>query len=256
MSLAQKIKKMEIRVARKIALGSLKHLSKHLDDNFEKEAKKLLGARPTAVTLYNCVEELRQNKTKNKTKELIKKLKENPKKIAENGYRLLKGKTIMTHCHSTTVVELLKKSKPKVFVTKTDPVDQGIKTAKKLATSKIDTTLIIDSACGYYMPKCDALVVGTDAIRKEGNVNKIGTLAMSVVAKEFGKKVFVAGSTLKIDKRPEVEIEMRSPREINKSIKGVEIKNPAFDITPYKYIDKIITEQGVYSPKKIKELFK
>lgn len=247
MSVVNDIKRLKIQGAVNIAEAGLKHLKKYINkSNFNKEAGKLIKARPTAVPLFNAINEVKKDRTKKKIDELLTLIKTSKKKIARQ--RLFKKKvTVMTHCHSSEVVALLKKNKSKikkVYVTETRPRNQGLLTLKDLRGIRV--VFIVDSACGYYMKDTDAVLVGSDALRKEGNVNKIGTLPLAITASAFNKPFYVVASKLKIDKRKKIEIEMRDPKEVSK-IK-TKILNPAFDITPWRYVTAIITEDGIKKP--------
>ena len=189
--------------------------------------------------------------------ELLKTIMDAPKNISKNflkeilefGYKDL---TIMLHCHSSeTTHSIISASKNginiKAYVTETRPKMQGIITAKELLSNGIDVTYIVDSAAGYYMKYVDLFVSGIDSIREEGIVNKIGTYMMALAAKDNKKSVWFVGDYLKLDNRKDPYIEMRDPREIidPNELKGAKILNPAFDITPWKLIDKVITDRGV-----------
>lgn len=270
----RKIKSVEIQGAKEIAIYSLKFLrrfckKKGFGRAFRRVANELETARPTAVVLHNCLEILRKEKSLETIDELLKKFENVNKKIALNGLELFKKKkyTILTHCHSGEALAVIKKLKRKgkkisVIATETDPLEQGVKTAKELARARIPVTLIIDSAVGYFMPDVDAVIVGTDAMRKEGVVNKIGTKLYATAAKEHKKPFYVAGNTLKIDKRKKFEIEQRPAKEVYRELvkqyrlKRVKIRNPAFDITPWKFVSKVITERGVYTPSQIKKMLR
>jgi len=259
--LIRKIKNLEIQGAKEIAIESLKFLKSFSKKNgfgkqFDIVCKRLNNTRPTAVVLHNCLEIIRKNKNIETIDKLLEFLSSD--KISNHGIKIIKKKSvIMTHCHSSEALSLIKKIKTKkVFVTETEPREQGIKTAKELAKEKISTTLIIDSAKGFFMPEADCVIIGADALRKEGVVNKIGSYPLSVLAKEHGKQFFVVADTLKIDRRKKFEIEERPAREVYKKIKGVKIRNPAFDITPWKFVTSVITEKGVFKPEKILEMIK
>jgi len=270
----RKIKSVEIQGAKEIAIYSLKFLrrlckKKGFGREFTRAANELEKARPTAVVLHNCLEIIRKKKSLKTIDELLKNLKRVNKDIAANGVKLFKKKkyTILTHCHSGEALAVIKQLKRKgkkisVIATKTDPLEQGVKTAKELARARIPVTLIIDSAVGYFMPSVDAVVVGTDAMRMEGVVNKIGTSLYATKAKEYNIACYIVGNTLKLDKRKKFKIEQRPAKEVYKELirpgqlKGVKIKNPAFDITPWKFVSKVITERGVYTPAQIKRMLK
>ncbi len=259
----KRIKSLEIQGATNIARESLLYLkafsrSSGFGTAFDRECKKLLATRATAVALYNILEELRKDKSAEKIEELLKRMEESRHKIAKNGIEIFRKKsTLITHCHSTEVVSLLTLSKRKinnVYATETRPKYQGVKTAKELSSAGIPVALITDSAAGYFMPRVDFVVVGADAIRREGIVNKIGTLPLAIVSKEYSKPFYVVASTLKFDRRKKLSIEMRPSKEIHSRMKDIRIGNPAFDITDWKYITGVITETGIKKPEYIKGL--
>jgi len=264
-TLVKKIKTMEIRGAREIALESLKFLRKFcrkkgFGKEFEKAARKLEKTRPTAVVLHNCLEKIREKRKIETINKLLRRLNRATKEIAKRGSRIIKdGYTIMTHCHSEEAVAVIKQAfkegkKIKVYATMTEPRDQGLITAKELTTMGIDTILIIDSAIEFFIKDVDIVIVGTDAIRKEGIVNKIGTYPMAVVAKEHKKPFYVVGDTLKLDRRKKLIIEERAVSEVYKD--GLAIRNPAFDVTPWKYVKRVITEKGILTPGNILKMLK
>lgn len=259
----KRIKSLEIQGATNIARESLLYLkafskSSGFGTAFDRKCKKLVTTRTTAVPVYNVIEELRKDKSAEKIEELLKKIEENRHEISKNGIRIFRKKSIvMTHCHSSEVISFLKYSKSSIkiaFVTETRPMYQGIKTAKELSSAGIPVTLITDSAAGYFMPRVDFVVVGADAIRKEGIVNKVGTLPLAVVSKEFNKHFYVVASSLKFDRRKAFAIEMRPSGEIHSRMKGIKTGNPAFDITDWKYITGVITETGIKAPEQIKRM--
>lgn len=270
----RKIKSVEVQGAKQIALFSLKFLrgyaKKHgFGKEFMHAAKELEKARPTAVVLHNCLDVVKKEKTLKSIDDLIMKLNNFDYLLAAQGLREFKKTeyTILSHCHSgeaLSVIKVLKRHgrKIKVITTETDPLEQGVKTAKELARAKIPVTLIVDSAVGHFIKDVDMVVVGTDALRKEGVVNKIGTSLYAIAAKEHKKPVYVIGNSLKIDRREKFEIEERSSDEVYRElstsgkIKGVKIRNPAFDITPWKNVEKVITEAGRYTPKEIKNIIR
>ncbi len=262
--IADDIKQLRMQGARQIALESLHYLRKFSNSNgfgkkFGHECKRLLAARPTAVVLYNVLKELEKDRTTKKIDALTAELIDADKKIASNGKKIFKKNiTVMTHCHSHEVVSLLiaqAKKIRRVYITETRPFYQGRITAMELA-GKVPATLIVDSAAGFYMGDVDAVIVGCDALRKDGVVNKIGTLMLAITACEFGRRVYVVGDTLKIDKRKSMKIEMREPREVGKPIKYVDIKNPVFDITPWKYVHSVLNERGIHRTKQFLEMLK
>ena len=271
---SRKSKRQSVQGAKNIAIFSLKFLrtvakKKGFGKQFRRAARELEKTRPTAVVLHNCLEIVRKEKTLESIDELLKRLDSMNKNLASRGLKVFKRKeyTILTHCHSSealAVIKALKRNGKRISViaTETDPLEQGVRTVKELAKARIPVTLIIDSAVGYFMPDIDAMIVGTDGFRKEGVVNKIGTKLYAIAAKQHRKPVYVVGDMLKVDKRKKFEIEQRPAKEVydnlmkNYHLKRVKIKNPAFDITPWEFVSKIITECGVYTPAQMKKMLR
>jgi len=265
-SFVSRVKSLEIQGAQEIAVASLKFLRTYgkahgFGKKFSDALDELEASRPTAVVMHNCFEELRKSPSSSSIEKLLAKIKSSNRKIAENAKFIKWGDTVMVHCHSGTAIAVLKHAwksgkKISVIATETEPKQQGVKTARELAEAAVSVTLITDSAISYFMPQVDYVIIGSDALRHEGNVNKIGSLNMALAAREFGKPYYVAASTLKLDGRKKVEIEMRPPSEVYRSIKGVKVSNPAFDITPWKFVSRIITEKGVMTPGNLMKLMK
>jgi ribose 1,5-bisphosphate isomerase len=267
-----RIRNVEVQGAKEIALYSLKFLrrlakKKGFGKEMNRAMRELEHARPTAVVLHNCLRLIRYSKSMRTIDTLIERLENINDDIVANGLKLFRKKqyTILTHCHSgeaLAVIKAMKKRRKRIRViaTETDPLEQGVKTVKELAKARVPVTLIIDSAVGYFMPDIDAVVVGTDAMRKEGVVNKIGTKLYAMAAKAHKKPFYVVGNTFKLDKRKDFRIEQRSPKEVYRELMrpgrltGVKIKNPAFDITPWEYVTRVITEDGVFTPTQIKKM--
>lgn len=262
-----RIKSLEIQGAKQIAIESLRFLrdfakKKGFGKDFDNACKKLAKARPTAVVLHNCLDILKKERNVKIINKLLRQLSDATKKIGINGSKLIKsGYVIMTHCHSGEALAVIKQAwkegkKISVYATETEPKHQGIKTVKELAELGIPVTLIADPAFGFFMPEVDVVITGSDAMRKEGNINKIGTYALAIVAHQNRKPYYVAGNTLKLDTRKKVLIEERPIHEVYRDLKGVKIRNPAFDLTPWKYVTRVITEKGVMTPGNVLRLLK
>jgi ribose 1,5-bisphosphate isomerase len=145
----------------------------------------------------------------------------------------------------------------KVICTETRPSLLGRVTARELFKHSIDTTFIVDSAAQAFISKAEFVVVGADAFTPEGNVvNKIGTYGLAVLAYEAHKPFYIVSELLKFDSimvYSAVEgVEQRCPDEVwQDAPKGLDVRNPAFDVTPSKYISGLICEKGIISPKNI-----
>jgi len=274
------IKSIKIQGAREVAKAGLRALEitarkskagsrKELLQELQKTSQKLIKIRPTEPALQNSVAgvlvQLRHTEMtdlkkfrKHAVKVLGSRIKELDKvleKISQFGSGIIQDRdTILTHCHSHTVIEIFRKAKAggkkfQVIATETRPLYQGLKTAKELLKAGIPVIYCIDSATGAIMGKATKVLVGCDAILPDGSiVNKIGTLPIAIVAKRFGKPFYVAGETIKFTKK--IEIEHRNPKEVTdpKKIPGAKIINPAFDVVPAEFIEAIITEKGITEP--------
>jgi methylthioribose-1-phosphate isomerase len=146
-----------------------------------------------------------------------------------------------------------------VLADETRPYLQGARlTAWELGREGIPTTLIADNMAGHMMAtgEVDAVVVGADRIAANGDVaNKIGTYTLAVLARENGLPFYVAAPVSTIDLRTpsgdKIKIEERAPEEVTHhggrrlAPEGVSVRNPAFDVTPYRYVTAIVCERGV-----------
>ena len=266
--------------------------------NYLENAKKILfETRPTAVNLAWGLQKIMQvAKTANTVDEIRKSVVETAKKMADediqinmslgkNGSELFNDNdVVMTHCNAGAlatvgygtalgVIRATKESgkKIKVIATETRPVQQGSRlTAFELKHDGIDVSLIPDTAVGYTMANglVNKIVVGADRILQSGHVyNKIGTYQVAIMAKQHNIPFYVAAplSTFDLQSKPtDVIIEQRKASEVTEiggkktAPDGIDVINPAFDMTPPELISGIITEKGVAKPpfqESIKELF-
>ncbi len=197
-------------------------------------------------------------------------------KIGEFGFSLLKEhKTLLTHCNagglataaygtalSPIYVGLEKGKAFKVYADETRPLLQGSRiTALELMEAGVPVTLICDNMAAFVMAqgKIDAVIVGADRITANGDTaNKIGTYSVALAAKEHGIPFYVAAPSSTFDTTlesgKEIPIEERGQEEIVNGFgkltgpEKVPVYNPAFDVTPHRYITAIITEKGVLEP--------
>ncbi len=255
-------------------------------------AKTLYETRPTAVSLPNAlryvlrgmsgetVSELRAS-TIARAEEFQVDLSQAQSKLGEIGSnRLRDGDVVMTHCHSTDALSCLEAAvedgkEIEAIVKETRPRKQGHITARQLRELGVPVTLVVDNAARRYLDRADHVLVGADSIAADGSViNKVGTSGLAVNARERGVPVMVAAQTIKL--HPDtmtghtVEIEMRAEREVvsdeqradiagERADDGLVVENPAFDVTPPRYVDAIVTERGQFPPESIvilmRELF-
>jgi methylthioribose-1-phosphate isomerase len=182
------------------------------------------------------------------------------------------GATVLTHCNAGalatagygTALGVIRAAveagkQVAVFADETRPFLQGARlTSWELHKDGIPVTLITDNMSGHFMKagKIDCVVVGADRIARNGDVaNKIGTYMVAVLAHENGIPFYVAAPTSTVDlasaSGAEIPIEDRPSREVTHvgvqalAPEGVAVANPAFDVTPNRYVTAIITERGV-----------
>ena len=269
-----------------------------LIQDLEKAKKILFETRPTAINLSWGLEKImkiaEQGKTVSEIRDtVIVKAKEMAeedininKRMGKNGAELFQDNdTIMTHCNAGalatvaygTALGVIRATNEsgkniKVIATETRPVQQGSRlTAFELKHDGIDVSLIPDTAVGYTMANdlVNGVVVGADRILQTGHVfNKIGTYQVATMAKRHNIPFYVAAplSTFDLENKPEdVIIEQRKSSEVTgigdkkTAPDGINVINPAFDMTPPELISGIITENGIAKPpyeESIKKLFK
>ncbi len=253
------IKNLKIQGARAIAIAGIKILKKihevsGFGDDFEYMCDRLEKTRPTAVPMHNAIETIKTKRNEFVFDELLFFLEDSKEKISAHTQTvIIEGATYMTHCHSSEVVAAFKMGKRegknfRVIVTETRPALQGKITAKELMDAGIDVTYIVDSAASSFIKQTNAVIMGIDSIREEGVYNKIGSYAIALAANKAGTPVYFLGNTMKIDRRKTIMIEERPSKEVIdlRTLKGADIKNPAFDMTPWNLIEAVITERGKY----------
>jgi translation initiation factor 2B subunit (eIF-2B alpha/beta/delta family) len=118
----------------------------------------------------------------------------------------------------------------------------------------VPVTLVIDSALGLYLIKADLVLVGADSISEKSFINKVGTHALSLLAKEFGIPFYMVSERTKLISkkwRPHLKLQA-DPREVfSKRLKNVKIENAYFEEIPLSYCKKIITPEGFLLPSRI-----
>jgi ribose 1,5-bisphosphate isomerase len=290
---AEKIRRIEIQGARNVAIAAIQALQTLAEQTKAETKPQLLSELKFAQSLFSAARETEPlmrnamhyiiNQTQNAPTEKIEALRQvvianadrflkdlnaSRERAAEVGAkRIGDGSVVFTHCHSSTVTRMLAKAKAdgvdfRVICTETRPAYQGRITAKELVKLGIDTTFIVDSAARTFMGDADIVVVGADAITSEGNViNKIGTGGIALLAHEARKPFYVVSELLKFD--PETlggkceKIEQRNPAEVwAEAPTELIVKNPAFDVTPSRYIHGLVCEEGIIPSQTIVEVMR
>ncbi|TKX58068.1 ribose 1,5-bisphosphate isomerase [Halorubrum sp. ASP1] len=246
-------------------------------------ARTLRETRPTAVSLPNALRYVLQRMEGDSVDRLRRSIVDASESFVDQldraqedlgqvgANRLADGDTVMTHCHSTDALACIEAAVEQgksisAVVKETRPRQQGHITAEALREMGVPVTLIVDSAARRYLDEVDHVVVGADSIAADGGViNKIGTSGLAVNARERGVPIMTAAQTIKL--HPEtltghtVEIEMRSEEEViepgtRDAIGDITVENPAFDVTPPRYMDAIVTEHGQFPPESIVTLMR
>lgn len=279
------------------AIQSKAMTKEELISDLETAKKILFETRPTAVNLGWALEKImsvaKQGKDVSDTKNAIintaKRMAEEDIQInmemGKHGSKLFENNDIiMTHCNAGalatvaygTALGVIRATKEngkniKVIATETRPVQQGSRlTAFELKHDGIDVSLIPDTAVGYTMANglVNKVIVGADRILRTGHVfNKIGTYQVALIAKQHGIPFYVAAplSSFDLQSNPnDVVIEQRKAEEVTQigdrktAPEGIDVINPAFDMTTPELITGIITEAGIAKPpyeESIKKLF-
>jgi ribose 1,5-bisphosphate isomerase len=288
---ADRIRKLAVQGARNVAIAAIKALEALAGETTAKTRKEfmeelseardvLFASRSTEPLMRNAVRWIIsqvENSGREKVDALaevvassssrfLKDLEASKECIAEIGAKRIRdGMVVFTHCHSSTVTNILRKAKEdgktfEVVCTETRPVFQGRITAKELLSLDIKTTFIVDSAARSFIRNADLVIVGADAITSEGNVvNKIGTGTIALLAQEARKPFYVVAELLKFDPTTVcgdyAQIEERNPDEVWKDPpEKLLIRNPAFDVTRRDFIHGIICEEGIIPPHAVSEV--
>lgn len=253
-------------------------------------AAVIAGARPTAVNLAVGVERARAEAASlaadgaddqavaEGLARLVRTLADEDeaacRAIGAHGAALLRpGSRLLTHCNAGSLATAFYGTAlgvayaaaeqgrlARVYADETRPVGQGARlTAWELARAGVPVTLLCDSMAGAAMAKglVDAVVVGADRIAANGDVaNKVGTYAVAVLARHHGIPLYVAAPTTTIDlgcpDGEAIPIEERDASEVLAApIEGVEVWNPAFDVTPAALVTAVVTERGAFAPEDV-----
>ena len=257
-------------------------------EEFRKAALQLRATRPTAVNLFWAIDRMRKAAEKlpdepegaayHLEKEAMAIYDEDVaanRRMGANGAKLLKSGSVITHCNAGalatagygTALGVVRAAvaageKMHVYVGETPPLLQGARlTAWELGKDGIPCTVMTDSMAAAILQagKAQAAIVGADRIAANGDVaNKIRTYGLAVLCRAHKVPFYVAAPVSTIDPAirtgKAIPIEERDGREVTHFLgtriapDGVPVINPAFDVTPAKYVTAIVTERGVIRP--------
>jgi methylthioribose-1-phosphate isomerase len=270
------------------AYNSKSSSRKSLLEDLEVAREVIKRQRPTAVNLFWGVDRVleRARSIRGSIEEIKTAVVAEAQKIADEDAAqnraignigsvfIESGDSVLTHCNAGELATVeygtalgvirwawQQGKRFKVIADETRPLLQGARlTAYELKRDGIPVTLITDNMAGWLMHKglVNKIIVGADRIVQDGVVNKIGTFSVAVLAHEHGIPFYVAAPTSTFDmahKAADVIIEERKPEEVTHVCSlpiapdGIAVMNPAFDVTPLKYVSAIICEKRIYCRK-------
>jgi translation initiation factor eIF-2B subunit alpha/methylthioribose-1-phosphate isomerase len=286
---AYAIKDMVVRGAPAIGVAAAYAMAQAmlLGLGIEAAERTIRETRPTAQDLFTAVEYMKKRideggDPKKSAEEYVDTILEKCKKIGQHGEKLISNdQKILTHCNAGALatVDFGTALAPIrfaheggkeifVFVDETRPRLQGARlTTWELQNEGIPHALIADNAAGHYMQRgeIDLVIVGADRITRSGDfANKIGTYEKAVLAFENDIRFYVAapvttfdfslesGGDIPIEERGEEEVLVVRGNPI--APQGTRAKNPAFDVTPSKFVTAFITESGIIKPEDVPSL--
>jgi translation initiation factor eIF-2B subunit delta len=221
--------------------------------------KALVDAQPSMAPMVNLVNQLfaainaleDQQSIKEKGIAAVQGFLDNlitgPEKIKGNALSLLKGTSkVMTHSYSSTCLRVLEQTKAiEIICPESRPLLEGLRTAQELGGRGIRTRVVVDSAAPSLMGECDCVIVGADAVTPEGIVNKIGTYALALAAREGKVPFYVLAGTEKFLPFP-LRIEEKDPKEVTQeAIPHSKVENRYFDCTPLDLITAVVAQEGL-----------
>ncbi len=244
----------------------------------------LKSSRPTAMDLFHAVDHIIESARSGQNSFIAadsycEEVVDKCRSIGRHGAGLIRdGMRILTHCNAGALASVdygtalapLRVAHQDgrrifVYVDETRPRLQGALTSWELLNEGIEHRIIADNAAGYYMRagKVDMVIVGADRITANGDfANKIGTYEKAVLAKENSIPFYVAapsttfdfslasGESIEIEERDEAEVLEILGKRITPN--GARALNPAFDVTPARYVTGFITEKGIFKPEDVK----
>ena len=237
----------------------------------ERNSNALRRANPSHASLHNTQQQIvdhinefdaetvedAQAETRTIIDDVIEQVESGKRKAAAMAADQLRdGETLLTHDYSTTVLSTLTRAVEdgkefSVYITEARPRFIGRKMARRLAAiEEIETTMIVDSASGHALQNVDRVLLGMTCIVDETLYNRVGTYPIATAAADSDVPVDIVGSSAKLvdggfafqnEERVASEV-MREPAE------GFEIENPAYDATPTRLLNRVITDEGISNP--------
>jgi translation initiation factor 2B subunit (eIF-2B alpha/beta/delta family) len=242
--------------------------------------KALIGSQPSMASVFNlvnqvllAVEPLRlsssvmalQAATREKASQILRASDAALEAIAQHGQSLINSNsTVFTHSSSNTVGGIFRQAvrQGKSFqalVTESRPYCEGREMARFLGQQGIETRLILDAAIVQYVQQADLILVGVDRVSEDSFVNKVGTLALAMAAKQAQVPIYAACESSKVLPAaftPHEELLDNSEESTQEEWQNVELVYSFFEQVPNSYITGVITEEGILSMNTLSKRFK
>jgi translation initiation factor eIF-2B subunit delta len=236
--------------------------------------KALIQAQPSMAPLFNLVKtvvasvegapdlEAARHLVRTASEAFHSELERRSERIARQTLSLLPdGCVVLTHSRSSTVLAALQLAATsgrsvEVVCTESRPGYEGRATAATLAGQGVRATLITDSEAAHFMGRADLVLVGADSVSGDGLVNKMGTYAVALAARDRGVPFYALCGTEKFlpADYPYFRIVPQDPQEVwPEHPQGVEVLNLYFEVTPLAYVAGVATEQGVLAPGELQD---
>jgi len=249
-----------------IALNASADDADELRETMKSYAKRIAESRPSMTPITNKLgmfysrlpegvplNELRAAATKSASM-IIKESRKDRSRLVKNAKSVLgEPDTVFTISDSSTVADVvLGVGAKNVVVTESRPQMEGRNLAERLAGMGVNVLLVVDAAAAMFMESADVAVVGADSVLYDGSfINKVGTRMVALAARDQGVPFYVVCSTSKFNVMNYlgrgVELEEKDPSEVAE-IKGVNVRNPYFEVVSGRLVTGIITEMGVMEP--------
>ena len=272
----EEIRRMQTHSSSVVAVKATVSLGELLDrdyrnvENYERDLERNAGAlrraNPSHASLHKAMQDLVDHvlgatdsvedakaRTREEIDRIVEEIETGKSRAADHAADTFEdGETFLPHDYPSTVLQAIESAAAAgnhltAYVTEARPRYLGRKTVRRLAEiDRVDPHLLVDSAAGYVLERCDRVVVGMDCIVEDTLYNRVGTFPLAAAANVVGVPVTVVGSRSKIIEDDFVfENEQREPAEvIREPVEGVTIENPAYDATPMHLVDSVVTDQG------------
>jgi ribose 1,5-bisphosphate isomerase len=242
--------------------------------------KAMISSQPSMASLFNLVNHVLltvepfkdaspvrtlQDATRENAGQFMRATDEALEAISQHGQGLITpNSTIFTHSSSNTVGGILRQAirqgkNPKALVTESRPYCEGREMARYLGQQGIPTRLILDAGIAQYVKEADVILLGVDRISEESFVNKVGTLAVAMAAKQNQVPVYLACESRKFlpaSFAPPQEIMDSAVESTQEEWQNVELIHSFFEEIPNSYITGLITEEGILSMNALAKRFK